>query len=79
MASRPPGDDSSNDNVARDRWMVINALRLGGLAITLFGILALGHVFAFPEIGGYLLVVVGLADFFVVPLLLARKWRTPGP
>lgn len=79
MASRPPADDGSNDNVARDRWMVINALRLGGLAMALCGILALGHVFAFPEIGGYLLVLVGLADFFVVPVLLARKWRTSGP
>jgi hypothetical protein len=76
MASRPPEDD---DNAARDRWMVINALRLGGLAMALFGILALGHVVEFPEIGGYLLVVSGLVDFFVVPLLLARKWRTPGP
>ena len=78
MASRPPEDDAANDDAARGRWMVINAVRFGGLAIALVGILGLGRVFELPEIAAYLLVAAGLFDFFVVPLLLAKKWRTPG-
>jgi hypothetical protein len=69
--------ESASEDEARNRWMVINALRVGGLVFALIGILGLGHVIALPEIAAYLIVAVGLADFFVVPLLLARKWRTP--
>jgi hypothetical protein len=28
---------------------------------------------------GYVLIVAGLADGFLVPQFLARKWRTPQP
>jgi hypothetical protein len=74
MASRPPDQP---DDVARNRWLVINAVRLGGVAMVLVGILGLRGVFQYPAIAGYLLVVVGLFDIFAVPLLLARKWRSP--
>jgi hypothetical protein len=77
MASRPPEGQDTNDALARNRWMVINAVRMGGLAMALIGILGLGHVFEYPVVAAYVLVAVGLADFFVMPLLLARKWRTP--
>jgi hypothetical protein len=77
MASRPPESPGPNDDDARNRWMVIQAMRLGGVAMVLIGILGLRHVFEYPEIGGYILVAVGLVDVFLVPQLLARKWRTP--
>lgn len=79
MASRPPEGNGSNDDEARKRWMVINAVRMSGLAMALIGIMGLGSVFDYPRSAAYVLVVVGLVDFFVMPLLLARKWRTPEP
>ena len=70
-------DSRVNDEVARNRWMVINAVRAGGVAMVLVGILGLRGVFEYPDVAGYALLVVGLLDIFLVPLLLARKWRTP--
>ena len=65
------------------RWAAIQLTRLLGVAMTVAGILivvrrlpALDFV---PPPLGYLLVAVGLADFFVVPLLLARRWRSGAP
>lgn len=66
-----------SDDVARTRWLVIGATRLAGVAMVLVGILGLRDVFEYPDIAGYLLVAVGLLDIFLVPLILARKWRTP--
>jgi len=66
-----------SEDVARTRWMAINAARLAGVAMVIVGILGLRDVFEYPDIAGYLLVAVGLLDIFLVPLVLARKWRSP--
>ncbi len=74
MASRPPDQP---DDVARNRWMVINAVRVAGVAMVLVGILGARGVFEYPIAAAYVLIVVGLFDIFAVPLILARKWRSP--
>ena len=66
-----------SDDVARGRWMVITFLRIGGVAMVVTGILALQGVVDLPDVAGYALVAIGLVDVFAVPLILARKWRTP--
>jgi hypothetical protein len=73
MANRPPEDD----NDARTRWMVINATRLVGVVIVLAGILGLKGRIPLPAIACYAFIAFGLFDVFAVPLILARKWRTP--
>ena len=70
-------DDRPGDEVARNRWMVINALRIAGVAMVLVGLLIVREVIPEPVWAGYIILAVGLADVFLVPLLLARKWRTP--
>ena len=70
-------DDRPGDEVARNRWMVINALRVAGVAMVLVGLLIVREVIPEPAWAGYIILAVGLADVFLVPLLLARKWRTP--
>jgi hypothetical protein len=72
-----PGNRPVSDEVARNRWLVINAVRLAGVAIVLVGILGLRGVIEYPAVAGYILVAVGLFDVFAAPILLARKWRTP--
>jgi hypothetical protein len=74
MASRPPDQP---DETARNRWMVINAVRLAGAAMVIVGILGVRGVFEYPAVAGYLLIAVGLFDVFWVPIMLARKWRSP--
>jgi hypothetical protein len=70
MASRPP------DEVARNRWMVIQAARIGGVAMVVAGLAALGGAIALPDSAAYALLAFGLADVFLVPTFLARKWSS---
>ena len=66
-----------SEDVARGRWMAINAVRVAGVAMVLIGILGLQGIFELPDVAGYLLVGIGLFDIFAVPLIMARKWRSP--
>jgi len=66
-----------SEDVARGRWMAINAVRVAGVVMVLVGILGLEGVFEYPAIAGYILVAVGVIDIFFVPLVMARKWRSP--
>ena len=62
---------------ARNRYFVIQFLRIGGVALVLLGILTVRDRIPVPPIAGYAFILVGLLDVFAVPLILARKWRTP--
>jgi hypothetical protein len=67
-----------SEEEARNRWMVISASRLAGAAMALVGLLILSEVIPVdPMWVGYVILGAGLVDFFLVPVLLARKWRSP--
>jgi hypothetical protein len=66
-----------SDEVARARWLTINVLRLGGVAMVVAGMLGTRQVLEIPIIAAYVLIAIGLLDIFLVPFFLARKWRTP--
>jgi hypothetical protein len=70
MASRPPED------VARNRWMVIQAVRTGGAIMVVVALVALEGIVPVPRIAAWVLLAVGLVDVFLVPTLLARKWSS---
>ena len=70
-------DRKASDEAARNRWMVIGAVRIAGVAMVLVGLMIVRQVIPEPAWAGYTILAVGLADVFLVPLLLARKWRTP--
>ena len=65
-----------NEDQARSRFFVIGMLRLVGVFMVLAGILMLRGIVP-GDWAGYVLIAVGLVDTFVVPQILARKWRTP--
>ena len=69
--------DPVSEETARNRWAVIQAVRLGGVALVLVGILIRYAVIPAPAAVGFVLMAVGLIDVFLVPTLLARRWRTP--
>ena len=81
MARRPPERPAPGDEKARNRWLVITLMRFTGFALAVLGLLmtqgAVDIVGEVNRVVGYLLLVAGLADGFVVPQLLARKWRSP--
>lgn len=77
--TEPPVSDPANDP-ARSRFLVIQLIRLGGVAFVLLG-LVIWHGDLLTPGGDMLiglpLVIVGVLDATVIPQLLARRWRTP--
>jgi hypothetical protein len=61
----------------RQRFIIMNVARLGGLALLLLGIAITQGVFDLPFALGAVLAVIGVTDFFVLPLVLARAWNRP--
>jgi membrane protein YdbS with pleckstrin-like domain len=66
-----------SDDVARNRFIIINLVRLSGVVMVLASMLILANAIEGSYAFGYVLLAAGLVDIFVVPQLLARKWRTP--
>ncbi|MFC4254541.1 hypothetical protein GRI97_03840 [Altererythrobacter xixiisoli] len=69
--------DPASDQTARARWLALNLMRLGGLAIVLVALMIITERLPVPPIAGYLLFLLGMVEMFVVPQVLARRWRSP--
>ena len=52
-------------------------LRLAGVVVTGVGILIVRGVLPGYAWAGVVIILIGLVDVFVVPQMLAKKWRTP--
>lgn len=63
----------------KKRFLAIQLMRLMGAALVILGVLIAGGKIDLPVLVGYVLVLAGLVDLFVMPLVLARRWRTPPP
>lgn len=65
---------------AAARFAVLQMVRLTGALLALGGVLIITGKVAWlprlPEAAGYVLIAAGLVDFFVAPLLLARRWKS---
>lgn len=65
---------------AAARFAVLQLVRLSGALLVLVGVLALtGKVSllaGLPEVVAYVLMAAGLIDYFVLPPLLAKRWRS---
>lgn len=68
-----------NEDQARNRFVIISLVRLAGAAISVFGLTILSGRVALPAEAGIVLTLVGLADFMIAPMVLARRWKTPRP
>lgn len=70
------GHDNEAEALARQRFMALNLIRLSGLALVLFGIAIAQGVIDLPPIVGMVFAGLGLFDFFFVPRLIAKRWRS---
>lgn len=66
-----------NQDPAKQRYFVIQAVRATGVAMALLGMLVLNHKLAWPQPVGYFLFLAGLVDALFVPTFMARRWKTP--
>jgi hypothetical protein len=64
---------------ARSRYFTIQAVRAAGVIQVLLALLILSHRLEWPEWVGYLLFVNGFIDVFAIPIMLARRWKSPKP
>lgn len=62
---------------AKGRFFIIQALRFSGVALVVLGVAVIAGKLPLPELVGYVLLSIGIADALIVPPLLARHWRTP--
>ena len=61
---------------ARKRFMVINVVRIAGVAMILLGLLVASGSVDWPQWSAYVLMGVGMVDAFIFPTLLSRRWST---
>ena len=64
---------------AKARFLTIQAVRLSGVVTAVLGALVLGGILPLPEIAGYILVALGVAEIFILPIVLAKRWRSVQP
>ena len=83
MSDWPAPEGSTGRDPAVSRFAVIQAMRASGAMLVMGGFAVLSHHFAglagVPDVVGYVLLGVGVVDFFVVPQVLAKRWRSPKP
>lgn len=63
---------------AMTKYLVIGLVRIMGIAIMTVGFaILLNDFMQLSEILGYFLVFMGAIEFIVMPIMLARMWKTP--
>lgn len=70
-------DDPVPHDPAKAHFFAIQLTRWSGVGLALLGMLVLSRRLAWPEAAGYVLLALGLAEVFVLPTVLARRWKTP--
>lgn len=69
----------NNQKLARQRFVLINLTRLGGLALVMFGLAITQGVIDLPRESGMAIAVIGMLEFYFVPWLLSKRWRSEEP
>ncbi|WP_066531103.1 hypothetical protein [Erythrobacter sp. CCH5-A1] len=70
-----PSPREAAEAQARNRFIVITAMRFAGVGLVMLGFAIIGGVIDLPRAVGAVLVLVGVADVFVMPLVLVRRWK----
>ena len=66
---------SPQEETARRRYIAMNAVRIGGIAVLLIGLMIARNVIGGPWWLGAFLAVAGLLAFFFLPTLMVRRWK----
>lgn len=62
---------------AQYRFLLINIVRITGAIMLVLGLAVIAReAFGLPKVAGYMLFVVGLVEFLVVPVFLAKRWKS---
>ena len=69
----------SGEEIVRARLRRLTVVRLAGVALCLIGLAVCAGQIALPRLVGVLVVLVGLYEALVFPLVLSRRWRKAKP
>lgn len=67
----------SEPDPAMGRYWMLQLMRLGGVLMVIGALLILSGRIAGPPLLGYGLLVFGVIEFFLMPLMLAKRWKSP--
>ncbi len=70
-------EPAPNEAEAKARFLLIAVNRLFGAAMVVVGIMGVRGYVGTADWFSYALIAVGAVEFFVMPRILARAWRTP--
>lgn len=62
---------------AKARFIALQAIRWTGVMLAVFGLLILNGKFDLPYEAGAVIFIVGLFDALFMPIILARRWKSP--
>lgn len=67
-----------NDSTVRNRWLALVAIRIATAATAVLGVILLARALDWPtKLLGIAIVLMSLYVMGVVPLALARRWKSP--
>lgn len=69
---------SPEDQRARSRFFIIGAIRLAGaITIALAVAVTFGRFKQVPAELGYVLLLLGMVEFLILPQMLVKRWKSP--
>ena len=68
-------DREAAEALARQRLIILSALRFSGIALVMLGFAIVRKVIDLPWAVGAGLAVVGVLEFFFLPRFIARRWN----
>lgn len=68
-------DREAAEALARQRLIILSALRFSGIALVMLGFAIVRKVIDLPWVVGAVLAVVGMLEFFFLPRFIARRWN----
>ena len=60
---------------ARQRYLVLNLVRIGGIAAAIAGIAGTRNVVPIPFVLAVIITLAGILAFFFAPPLLVKRWK----
>lgn len=70
-------NSEEREEQARKRFIILNILRFSGAIVVMMGLaISAGRLFPdFPPLLGYLFLILGMIEFFLMPILLKKSWN----
>ncbi|WP_395614814.1 hypothetical protein [Sphingorhabdus sp.] len=73
----PIDDKARAEMQAQYRFLVINLCRIIGAILLVLGLAVIAReTFGIPKAAGYLLFLVGMLNFLLLPVFLSKRWKS---